>query len=140
MGNWSEARGTLECSEARSLLSVWSAEQKPLFCVSHSPLYTNILTAFVMSVSHESFTLRSIRSDCSQTCFYSAKGVVVDYVLPVEFQRDIEAPDSIFPLVTGLFPTARPQRIPTSGLPFLKELSPFIRGLRIKLPRPPAEV
>ena len=77
--------GNLSASEARLLLSKWMEEDTTLLCLGSFNECRLVFKAHVFSVSEESFTVRSIRSDSTLTFYFGSDGTMFDYAEQREF-------------------------------------------------------
>lgn len=86
-------------------------EQRPVLCLGSFNECRLVLEATVFSVSEESFTLRSLRSDSTLMFMLGAEGTTFDYAEQREFGMP-ELPPELEELssISILFPT----RIPVS--------------------------
>lgn len=75
----------MNSSEAMLLLKKWMEEQRPLLCLGSFNECRMVIEAQVFSVSDDSFTLRSLRSDSTLMFIFGAEGTTFDYAEPREF-------------------------------------------------------
>ena len=75
----------MNLSEARLLLKKWMEERRPLLCLGSFNECRLVIEAQVFSVSEESFTLRSLRSDSTLMFLFGSEGTTFDYAEPREF-------------------------------------------------------
>lgn len=79
------APGNLSASDTRLLLKKWMEERKPVLCLGSFNECRVVLEATVFSVSKESFTLRSLRSDSTLMFSFGSEGTTFDYAEQREF-------------------------------------------------------
>ena len=72
-------------SEAQLLVCKWMEEQTTLLCLGSFNECRLVIKARVISVSDESFTLRSIRADSTLTFYFGSDGTTFDYAEQREF-------------------------------------------------------
>lgn len=78
-------KGNLNPSEAQLLVGKWMEESTTLLCLGSFNECRLVIKARVISVSEESFTLRSIRSDSTLTFYFGSLGTTFDYAEQREF-------------------------------------------------------
>ena len=83
----------MNSSEARLLLKKWMEERRPLLCLGSFNECRLVIEARVFSVSHDSFTLRSLRSDSTLMFMFGSEGTTFDYAEPREFGIEDMAPE-----------------------------------------------
>ena len=81
-GPW---EASLNSSEAKLLLKKWMEERRPLLCLGSFNECRLVIEAHVFSVSDDSFTLRSLRSDSTLMFMFGSEGTTFDYAEPREF-------------------------------------------------------
>lgn len=123
----------MHASDARSLLSTWRDQQKPLLCLSMFSGYRLVISGSIFSVSEESFTLRSTRSDSSLTLTFGSSEVEFEEVDPDQlWVMELGSLEPQVAAITTIFPMKRLIRVPLEGLPSREHVSSLHRGIRIK--------